>query len=121
MDLLSILLELVLWLVINHNIISVSALHENLKQSGLTWKVLHKIALEQDEELWVQWREVQQDPHLSGNGSKFICLDKTSKNKHSYAHQYGLAPAGQWAELKDVFVHGDHYLLLAAMTKEVLL
>lgn len=109
--------ELVLWLAINHDIIiSVSALHDNLKQSGLTRKVLHKIALERDEELRAQWREVQQDPRLSGDGSEFICLDETSKNEHSYARRYGLAPAGQRAELKDVFVRGDRYSLLAAMT-----
>ena len=59
---------------------------------------------------------MQQDPRLSGNRSEFICLDETSKNEHSYARRYGLAPAGQRAELKDVFVHGDRYSLLAAMT-----
>ena len=59
---------------------------------------------------------MQQDPCLSGNGSEFICLDETSKNEHSYACQYGLAPAGQQAKLNDIFVHGDHYSLLAAMT-----
>ncbi|KAF8234157.1 hypothetical protein L208DRAFT_1263346, partial [Tricholoma matsutake] len=49
------------------------------------------------------------------DGSEFIYLDETSKNEHSYAHRYGLAPAGQRAKLKDVFVHGDCYSLLAAM------
>ncbi|KAF8234211.1 hypothetical protein L208DRAFT_1550679 [Tricholoma matsutake] len=47
--------ELVLWLAIHHDIvISVSALHENLKEAGLTQQILHKIALERDEELWAR-------------------------------------------------------------------
>ncbi|KAF8234210.1 hypothetical protein L208DRAFT_1156751, partial [Tricholoma matsutake] len=50
------------------------------------------------------------------DGSEFVCLDKTSKNKLSYAWRYGLAPSGQCAKLKDVFVCGDHCSLLAAMT-----
>jgi hypothetical protein len=108
---------LVLWLAIHHDIvISVSALHENLKEAGLTRKILHKIALERDEELRAQWREMQRDPRMQGDGSEFVCLDETSKNELSYARRYGLAPSGQRAELKDVFVRGDRYSLLAAMT-----
>ena len=43
--------ELVWWLAIHHNIaISHSALHKNLQEVGLTWKLLHKIARECDEE-----------------------------------------------------------------------
>lgn len=109
--------ELVLWLAIHHNIvISVSALHENLKEAGLTRNFLHKIALERDEELRAQWREMQRDPRMQGDGSEFVCLDETSKNELSYARRYGLAPSGQRAELKDVFVCGDRYSLLATMT-----
>ena len=103
--------------MIHHNVvISVLALHNNLKEAGLTRKILHKIAHERDEELWAQWREMQRDPHMQGDQSEFVCLDETSKNKLSYACQYGLAPSGQHAELKDVFVCSDRYSLLAAMT-----
>ena len=44
--------ELVLWLAVEHDItISVLALHVTLKKAGLTRKLLHKIAIEHDNEL----------------------------------------------------------------------
>ncbi|KAG1860247.1 hypothetical protein DFJ58DRAFT_657887, partial [Suillus subalutaceus] len=43
--------EVVTWLALTHNIsISVSILCRNLKEAGLTWKLLHKLAAERDEE-----------------------------------------------------------------------
>jgi hypothetical protein len=74
--------ELILWLVIHHDIIiSVSVLHENLKQSGLTWKVVHNLPCSEMKSC--EHSGGQQDPCLSGDGLEFICLDKTSKNEHS--------------------------------------
>lgn len=45
-------------------------------------------------------------------------MDKTSKNDHSLARRYGYAMSGERADLVDVFVCGDCYSLLAAMTTE---
>jgi len=109
--------ELVLWLAIHHDIaISVSALQQNLTKAGLTRKILHKIALERDEVLRQQWSDMQASDNFLADGSQFICLDETSKNEHTYARRYGRAYSGDRAELKDVFVHGDRYSLVAALT-----
>jgi transposase len=109
--------ELVLWLEFHHDInISVSSLQENLTKAGLTRKILHKIALERDEELRQQWREMQASDDFVGDGSQFICIDETSKNERTYARRYGRAFSGERAELKDVFVRGDRYSLVAALT-----
>ena len=109
--------ELVLWLAAHHDIIiSVSSLHENLTKAGLTRKILHKIAVERDEELRQQWREMQARDDFLGNGSQVICIDETSKNESTYARRYGRAFLGERAELKDVFVRGDRYSLVAALT-----
>jgi transposase len=111
--------ELVLWLGVEHNIaISVSALHATLKTVGLTRKVLHKIAIERDEELRQQWQEMLVSDDFLPDGSQFICLDETSKNELTYARKYGRAYSGEHAELTDVFVRGDRYSLVAALTIE---
>ncbi|KAG2744232.1 hypothetical protein P692DRAFT_201722169 [Suillus brevipes Sb2] len=85
--------EVVTWLALTHNIsISVSTLCRNLKEAGLTRKLLHKIAAERDEQF--------------------------SKNEKTWARQYGRAMMGQQAPLTDVFVRGDRYSLVAAITTE---
>ncbi|KAF8955173.1 hypothetical protein BDZ97DRAFT_1597388, partial [Flammula alnicola] len=43
-------------------------------------------------------------------------LDETSKNEHTFARRYGRAPLSERAQLRDVFVRGDRYSLVAAMT-----
>jgi hypothetical protein len=104
--------ELVLWLALHHDIvISVSALQENLQKARLTRKLLHKIAVERDEELRQQWRNMIAGDDFLADGSQFICLDETSKNERTYARRYGRALSGERAELKDVFVRGDRYSL----------
>jgi transposase len=109
--------ELVIWLAIEHDIaISVSALHLALKNAGLTRKLLHKIAIERDEELRAQWRDIQASDDFLHDGSQFVCVDETSKNELTYARKYGRAYSGMRAELKDVFVRGDRYSMVAALT-----
>lgn len=50
------------------------------------------------------------------DGSQFVCLDETSKNELTYARKYGRAYSGDRAELRDVFVRGDRYSLVAALS-----
>ncbi|KAG1893142.1 uncharacterized protein F5891DRAFT_892104, partial [Suillus fuscotomentosus] len=88
--------EVVTWLALTHDIsISVSTLCCNLKEAGLTRKLLHKLAAERDKE-----------------------RHEVSKNEITWARQYGRAMAGRRAALTDVFVRGDHYSLVAAITTE---
>ena len=109
--------ELVLWLGVEHNIaVSISTLHETLKKAGLTRKILHKIAIERDENLRQQWRDMQASEDFLPDGSQFVCLDETSKNELTYARKYGRAYSGDRAELRDVFVRGDRYSLVAALS-----
>ena len=53
-----------------------------------------------------------------GDVLQFICIDETSKNECTYAWQYGWAFSGEQAELKDVFVHGGQYSLVAVLSVE---
>ena len=100
-------------------IVSKSTLSHNLAQAGLTYKILHKIAVECDERLRDEWKESLCDhTKFQGDGSKFICVDETSKNKRAYARLRGWSFFGQPATLSDVFVRGDRYSLVATITIE---
>jgi hypothetical protein len=108
--------ELVWWLAIHHDIvISAVTLHRNLQEVGLTWKLLRKLTLERDEALRLNWQEFVLE-HGEGYRCEFVVVDETSKNDHSTTQRYGYALSGERAELVDVFVHGDHYSLVAVMT-----
>ncbi|KAJ2911303.1 hypothetical protein MD484_g9111, partial [Candolleomyces efflorescens] len=109
--------EIIYWLAINHNVaISKTALHDNLKHAGLTRKLLHKVAVERNEQLRQQWRDLISGDEVSGEGIEFVCVDETSKDERTFARRYGRAYRGERAELTDVFVRGDRYSLLCAMT-----
>ncbi|KAK0455365.1 uncharacterized protein EV420DRAFT_1272671 [Desarmillaria tabescens] len=86
--------ELCWWLAVEHDIvISTSALQENLREAGLTWKLLHKIAHEQDEALQMEFRATD----------------------HDTAYWYGYAMQGEHADFVDNFVCGDQYSLVTAL------
>ena len=70
--------ELVWWLAIHHDIVIChSTLHRNLQEAGLTRKLLHKLALERDEVLRLEWKEFILE-HGQGNGKEFAVVDDTS-------------------------------------------
>ena len=110
--------ELQYWLAIEHDIaISISALHRNLEDVGLTRKLLHKIALERDELIRAEFRE-NIEQNFSGTGEELVFVDEASKNDHSTARRYGRSVVGEQANFEDVFVRGDRYSLVAAITKQ---
>jgi hypothetical protein len=55
--------------------------------------------------------------NFSGTGDEFVIVDESSKNEHSYARRYGLAPVRQDATLTTPFIQGQCYSLVAAMSK----
>ena len=82
-------LSLILWLAIEHGIkVSVSALHSTLVKVGLTEKLLHKVAIERDEELHEQWREMQVSNDFHHDGSQLVCIHETSKNELTSARKW---------------------------------
>ena len=108
--------EVIAWLALEHDIvISISTLARNLTEVGLTCKILHKLASERDEQRRQDfWQLIL---HMfQGDGSEFIFVDETSKDERTWAHHYGCAMSGACASLSDVFVCGDRYSLVAAMT-----
>jgi transposase len=109
--------ELVFWLAIHHDIvISKSALHTNLKEAGLTRKLLHKIAIERDAQLRQDYLDTI-NGELEGDSDMLVFADETSKNDHTLARRYGLAAVGERAAFSDVFVRGQRWSLAAAISK----
>ena len=108
--------EVVAWLALKHDIvISISTLARNLTEVGLTRKILHKLASERDEQRRQDFWELIHHT-FQGDGSEFIFVDETSKDERTWARHYGCAMSGSRASLSDVFVRGDRYSLVAAMT-----
>ena len=108
--------EVVAWLALEHDIvISTSTLSRNLTEAGLTRKILHKLAAERDEARRRDFRQLIHD-NFQGDGSEFIFIDETSKDERTWARRYGRSMAGQHAGLADVFICGDRYSLVAAMS-----
>jgi len=93
--------------------VSTTTISHNLKEAGLTRKHLHKLATECDEVLHKDWK---QSLCFHDDGSEFVCVDETSKNEHTYARRFGRAMSVEQAILSDVFVRGDRYSLVAAIT-----
>lgn len=111
-------LNKLLWFVAIHHdiVISLSALQSTLQKVGLTRKILHKIAIERDNERRDNWRNGIRDPEsFTGTGEEFVFVDESSKNEHDVARRYGRAPAGQRAEMEEPFVHGVRYSVVAAL------
>ncbi|KAF7371777.1 Tc1-mariner class transposase [Mycena venus] len=109
------LFELRWWLAIHHDIqISISALQQSLDRTGLTRKLLHKIAVEREVERRRDFLYTIQHK-FSGTGREFVTIDESSKNEHDVAPRYGRAPIGMPADFEDVFVRGVCYTLVAAM------
>ena len=110
--------ELQWHLAIHHDLaISKSALQDNLQQAGLTRKILHKIAVERDEEARAEFLNTIRHG-FSGTGNEFVVVDESSKNEHSLARRYGRSPAGMDAFYTAPFIRGQRYSLAAAMSKK---
>ncbi|PBK71794.1 hypothetical protein ARMSODRAFT_883214, partial [Armillaria solidipes] len=45
-------------------------------------------------------------------------IDESSKDERTWARHYGRSPVGTNADLSDVFVRGERYSLIAALTTE---
>jgi hypothetical protein len=109
--------ELVLWLSLRYDIaIAVPDLQQHLTKDGLTREILLNIALERDEVLLQQWRDTLAGDDFVTDGSQFICVDETSKHKHAYGKHHGPTYSGDQTELRDVFVRGDMYTLVGALS-----
>ena len=77
--------EVCTWLAVKHHIsISTSALSRTLNDTGLTRKMLQKLAAERDEIRREEFKQMLLTDFI-GNGSEFVVVNETSKNECTYA------------------------------------
>jgi hypothetical protein len=106
--------ELQDWLALEHDIlISKSALDENIREAGLSYKLLRQRAAERNEAVR---EELKADVHANFVARQMVWTDESSKDNQTIYHHYGQAAAGQQAVIDAQFFRGEHYSILPAMT-----
>ena len=75
------------WLAVAHDVgISTSALHENLEDAGISYKLLRKAAAECDEDARQHFRN---HAKLHWTANQLIFVDETSKDERTIYRHYG--------------------------------
>ena len=102
------------WVALPHDIqLSKSALHYLICDTGITYKLLHKAASEQDEEAWEAFCTFMWD-HLVAD--QVVTADEASKDNRTIFRWWGRSPSGNQATIDANFVHGEHCSIVAAIT-----
>lgn len=106
--------EIAEWLLLYHAIpISTAALHNNLRDLGLTRKLMQRTAAERDHELRATWMH---DVLATYTADQFVVLDESSKDGRTLFRRYGRAIAGSRASAAAPLERGTRYSILPALT-----
>jgi len=90
------------WMALTHKVnISRSTLHENIHDTGLSYKLLCRTAGECDEDYRQEWRQGVNDHYIA---SQIVFVDETSKDDHTIYRHYGRAITGRRATINANFV-----------------
>jgi transposase len=102
------------WLALAYDTgISRTALHDNIRDCGLTYKLLRRAAAERDEEYREEWMAMMRMHHVA---HQLVMVDETSKDDRTIYRHYGRAPSGRRATVRANFVRGERYSMVAAMS-----
>jgi transposase len=102
------------WLAIYHDQpISTTALHDNLKDLGLTYKLLKRAAAERDDAYRAEWL---QNVTANYTADQLVFLGESSKDDRTILRKYGRAPSGEDAVDIVALDHGIRYSILPALT-----
>ena len=102
------------WLALYHDMpISIAALHNNLHDLGLTYKLLQKAAAEQDDIARSEWLlEIT----TLYSADQLVVLNKTSKDDRTIIWKYGHALSGEDPFVEVSLDRGVCYSILPALT-----
>lgn len=102
------------WLILAHDVgIGRSTLDQNLRDIGVTYKLLRKAASERDEERRQEFMEYARNNWVA---SQLVFVDESSKDDRTIYRHYGRAILGQRAEISAPFIRGVRYSLVAALS-----
>lgn len=102
------------WLALYHDQpISTTALHDNLRELGLTYKIIRKAAAERDEVARAEWLT-----HITSTytARQMVVLDESSKDGRTILRKYGRAPCGEDPFTELSLDRGIRYSILPALT-----
>ncbi|KAF8798408.1 hypothetical protein BYT27DRAFT_7228453 [Phlegmacium glaucopus] len=106
--------EIGVWLALYHEVqISTTALHENLRELGLTRKLMRRAAAEGDHELCANWMYNILSTYTA---EQMVVLDESSKDNRTLIRKYGRALSGSDPVLSVLLDRGTRYSILPALT-----
>jgi len=106
--------EIGIWLALYHDVqISTTALHDNLRELGLTHKLMRRAAAERDHELRANW---MYDFLATYTAEQMVVLDESSKDNRTLIRRYGRALCGDDPVLTVSLDRGVRYSILPALT-----
>jgi transposase len=106
--------EIADWLALYHDMpISTTALHKNLHNLGLTYKLLRKAAAERDDIARSEWLLEITTLYTT---DQLVVLDETSKDDRTIIRRYGHAPCGEDPFVEVSLDRGVRYSILPALT-----
>src|SRR6266481_2450990 len=102
------------WLALEYDIlISKTTLHDNIRDAGISYKLLCWRAVERDEVVRERWKE---DVGANFVAAQMVWTDELSKDDQMIYHHYGRAATGQCAVIDVQWVCGEQYSILPAMS-----
>ena len=102
------------WIALAYEVgISKCSLFRNIRDAGVTYKLLRKAAAERDEDARQEWKD---DVNAHFTAVQMVFIDETSKDDRTIYRHYGRAPNGQRATIRANFVRGDRYSMVAALS-----
>jgi transposase len=102
------------WLAVTHDCgLSISAIHQLLRDAGLTHKMLRKAAAERDEIRREEFRTWVAD-NLVAN--MIVTADESSKDDRTIFRRWGRSGSGERAVIDSNFVRGERYSIVAAIS-----
>ena len=80
------------WIALAREVhISKSALHDNIRDAGISFKLLCRAAAERDEDFREEWK---QDANAHFTASQMVFVDETSKDERTIYRHYGHSITG---------------------------
>ena len=102
------------WFALYHGQpISTTAMHDNLHDLGLTYKLLRRVAAECDNVACAEWLH---EIAVSYTADQMVFLDEASKDKHVSLCRFSHALSGEAAEDCVMLDRGIRYSILPALT-----
>jgi len=101
------------WIALTHEVhISKAALHLNIRDTGISFKLLCRAATERNEDFQQKWK---QDANTHFTASQMIFVDETSKDERTIYRHYGRSVVGTRTTISANFVQGEQYSIVTAL------